>query len=112
MVAADYGYKAVSGTYVLRTNDETSTLVLKSDRTFQQDLLRSSEKTRAQGTWKRVGEGGVIFSAEFLTLDGQERDPNGEAFANVEKGFLWLFVRSLNLKPESNGPKLYRKRII
>jgi hypothetical protein len=112
MVAADYGYKAVSGTYTFRSNSEGSTLVLQADRTFQQDLIRSRIEKHTQGTWRRIGEGGVVFSPEFLTVDGQERDPNGEAYANVEKGFLWLFVRSINLRPEPGGPKFYHKWIL
>jgi hypothetical protein len=111
MVAADYGYSAVSGTYVFRSTNEESTLILRADRTFHQDLTRSNTIRHADGTWRRIGEGGVVFSPEFLTVLGQERDANGEAYANVEKGLLWLFVRSINLKPEQNGRKFHNKWI-
>lgn len=64
MVAADYGYGAVSGTYTLRREGESSTLVLRRDRTLQQQLSHAGEDILSQGTWLRRGEGGIEFSKE------------------------------------------------
>ncbi len=65
-VASDYGDAVTSGTYHLSQNGETSTLVLKPDHTFRQELSLSGELRRAEGSWRRIGEGGVVFSKEFL----------------------------------------------
>lgn len=69
-IAANYDYGAVSGTYSLRNDRDESTLVLRKDRSFQQELKHDERVERAQGTWRRVGEGGVVFSKEFLKLPG------------------------------------------
>src|ERR1017187_6642589 len=55
--AADYGYSAVSGTYTFHENGEHSTLVLLESRVFRQELSRSGVVERAEGTWRRFGEG-------------------------------------------------------
>jgi hypothetical protein len=103
-VAADYGYGAVSGTYTFRQHGEESTLVLGKDRTFQQDLRRNGIVQHAEGTWRRLGEGGMVFSSEFLKLSGQESRPDGQADGEVRKHFLGLLV-SIDLAPESKGLK-------
>lgn len=89
-VAADYGDGVTSGTYHLSQNDQTSTLVLKPDHSFQQELSEHGEVERATGTWRRVGEGGIAFSKEFLTVSGQEPGADGTAYGDVHKdlGFL------------------------
>src|ERR1700733_14315567 len=74
-VAADYSYGAVSGTYTLSLNGEMSTLILNKDRSFQQELSRDGKVERTQGSWRRLGEGGVVFSKEFLKVSGQEVRP-------------------------------------
>lgn len=89
-VAADYGDSVTSGTYHLSQNGETSTLVLKPDHTFRQELSRSGELRRAEGSWRRIGEGGVVFSKEFLAVSGQELDPDGTAIADLKKKFGFL----------------------
>jgi hypothetical protein len=43
MVAADYGDGVASGTYHFANDDETSTLVLKPDHSFRQELSEHSE---------------------------------------------------------------------
>src|ERR1700761_2223094 len=86
-VASDYGDGVASGTYYLAEKGETSTLVLKPDHTFQQDLSEHGEVKRATGTWHRVGEGGIAFSKEFLAVAGQEAHADGSAFADMHKDF-------------------------
>jgi len=89
-VAADYGDGVTSGTYHLSQNDQTSTLVLKPDHSFQQELSQHGQVKGATGTWRRVGEGGIAFSKEFLTVSGQEPGADGTAYGDVHKdlGFL------------------------
>jgi hypothetical protein len=103
MVAADYGYKAVSGTYTLRNNGETSILVLRRDRSFQQELVHAGKTERAQGTWRRFGEGGIAFSRGFLRADGQEAGSDVEVYGRVEKKALGL-LPSIVFDPEPGGP--------
>src|SRR3954466_11303941 len=93
--AADYGYGAVSGTYIFRIDDQWSTLVLSRDRAFRQEVSRSGTVQRAEGSWRRVGEGGVVFSKEFLKVAGQRLRPDGEADGQIRKalgGFLVSIV--------------------
>jgi hypothetical protein len=87
---ADYGDDVTSGTYYLARNSESSTLVLRPDHTFQQELSEHGQLERATGTWRRVGESGVEFSKEFLAVAGQEPRPDGSAWADMYKdlGFL------------------------
>lgn len=89
-VAADYGDSVTSGTYDLSRSGETSTLVLKPDHTFRQELNKLGKIEYATGTWRRIGQGGVVFSKEFLAISGQERRADGAADADINKrlGFL------------------------
>jgi hypothetical protein len=88
---ADYGDGVTSGTYRFAENGETSTLVLKPDHTFQQDLSERGEVRSATGTWRRIGESGIAFSKEFLLVSGQEPGADGTAYADMHKDF-GLFV--------------------
>jgi len=112
-VVSDYGDSVTSGTYHLAQNGETSTLVLKPDHSFQQELNKFGRVERATGTWRRIGEGGVAFSKEFLTVSGQELDPDGTAFGDVNKDFGFLVSIKLRqyhvlwygrVDPSSNHP--------
>jgi hypothetical protein len=85
VVALDYSDRAASGTYFLSQNDDTSTLVLKPDHTFQQELSQSGKLPHASGTWRRFGQGGVAFSRDLLALSGQEIRGNGIAYAQMQK---------------------------
>lgn len=107
-VAADYSYGAVSGTYTLSLNGETSTLILSKDRGFQQELSRNGKVERTQGSWRRLGEGGVVFSKEFLKVSGQEVRPDGQADGEIRKR-LGLFP-SIALNPDPGGP-VFRKKL-
>ena len=108
-VAADYGYRAVSGTYLFQCDEETSTLILRQDRSFQQDLNRDGKIQHVQGTWRRIGEGGVVFSKEFLKVKGQEVRSDGQADGEVEKRFAGFFP-SIRFEPQFKGPK-FNKRL-
>ncbi len=106
-VAANYSYGAVSGTYSLRHDGEESTLVLKRDRSFQQELKHDGRVERSQGTWRRIGEGGVVLSKEFLKLPGQVTRADGQADGEVRKN-LGLFI-SIALAPDPGGPVFHKK---
>jgi hypothetical protein len=95
-IVADYGDSVASGTYHFAQDGQTSTLVLKRDHTFQQELADQRNVKRRAGTWRRIGEGGITFSKEFLMVSGQEPDPDGSAFADMRKNY-GLFV-SLDLR--------------
>ena len=104
-IAADYDYGALSGTYTLRSGGETSTLVLRADRTFEQELIRNGSTRRAQGTWRRFGEGGVSFSGQFL---GREVESDGEVYGQVEKTFLEL-IPTIVFGPDDGGPRFTKR---
>ncbi|MGA9509105.1 MAG: hypothetical protein WBV55_10830 [Candidatus Sulfotelmatobacter sp.] len=89
--ASDYGDGVASGTYHFAENGEESVLVLKPDHSFRQELSGHGEVKRASGTWRRVGEGGIAFSKDFLLVSGQEPDEDGTAYADIHKDF-GLFV--------------------
>ncbi len=107
-VAADYSYGAVSGTYAFSLNGETSTLILNKDRSFKQELSREGKVERTQGSWRRLGEGGVVFSKEFLKVSGQEVRPDGQVDGEVRKR-LGLYL-SVALNPDPGGP-VFRKKL-
>jgi len=94
-VASDYGDGVASGTYHLAENGEISTLTLKTDHSFQQELSEHGEVKRASGTWHRVGEGGISFSKNFLPVSGQELGPDGTAYADMHKQFGFLVFLTL-----------------
>ena len=76
-VAADYGYRAVAGTYTFERGTERSILILHRDQSFEQELSRAGSIRRTRGRWRRVGEGGVAFSKDLLTVAGQSVAPDG-----------------------------------
>jgi hypothetical protein len=96
VVATDYGESVAVGKYRFTGNGERSTLVLKSDNTFQQDLQIGSINQHSQGTWHRVGEGGISFSKDFLVVSGDEPSADGTTFCDMHKT-LGLFL-SLQLR--------------
>lgn len=87
IIDSDYSDAVASGTYHLAQGDERSTLVLKSDHTFQQELRHSGKERHAVGTWRRVGEGGIAFSKEFLVVTGQEPGADGTPYGEIHKDF-------------------------
>ena len=91
MIAADYGDGVASGTYHFAQDGQTATLVLKPDHRFQEELREHGETKQATGTWRRIGEGGIAFSKEFLLVTGQETGADGTAYADIHKD-LGIFV--------------------
>lgn len=95
VVASDYSDAAASGTYQWANNGMRSTLVLRPDHSFWQELRDSSGVQNAEGTWRRLGEGGVAFSRDFLTLPGQQRGEDGTAYSDMQRKFGILIRLSL-----------------
>ena len=105
--AADYTSNALAGTYTYAGNGETSTLVLKRDQTFQQQLNRDGASEHAQGSWRRYGESGVAFSKEFLPVSTVKAEPDGYTRGEVRRVFLEL-VPVIVLGPDRvNGPRFH-----
>jgi len=102
-IAADYGYKAVSGKYRFQGEDEISTLILTPDHSFRQELNRSGTTEHARGSWQRIGEGGVVFSKEFLRVKGQTARQDGQVDGEIVKRYLEL-VPSIAFETEPGGP--------
>ncbi len=85
--AMNYGDSVAVGTYQFEHDGETSTLVLNTDHTFRQTRRLGSYEQHSQGTWRRVGEGGISFSKEFLVVSGDEPEPDGTTFSDMHKAF-------------------------
>ena len=92
ILAFNYGDDVASGTYHFAQAKTNCELVLKSDHTFIQEMKSGGNQARANGTWRRVGEGGISFSNAFLAVPGELIEPDGTTFADMHKT-LGLFVR-------------------
>ncbi len=109
IIAANYDYGSLSGTYTFRGNAESCTLRLHADRTFEQELSHSGEIRRSQGHWHRYGQSHVSFSSEFMKLSGEEMNAEGEAHGEFEK-VVGIFP-TLVLAPLPNGPQAPQKTV-
>ncbi len=107
VLAANYDYSALAGTYVFSQNGDICTIHLRSDRTFTEELTRAGRSQAATGTWYRYGEAHVSFSKGFLKLAGEELNADGEAHGQFDKT-LGLFP-SLTLAPVPGGPTFKKK---
>jgi hypothetical protein len=85
VVAMDYGDRVAVGTYSFKRDGESSTLTLSPDHTFHQILRRGSDERHADGTWRRIGQGGFFFSKDFLVVTGDEPEPDGTTFCDMQK---------------------------
>ena len=85
VIASAYGDSVAVGTYYLRQGGESSNLVLKADHTFQQEISRGGATLRCNGEWRRIGEGGLAFSKQFLPVSGQEIGADGTAYGELQK---------------------------
>ena len=116
--AANYDYAALAGTYRFHDKKIRCTLKLHEDRTFQQTVEDGASLKQANGTWRRIGEGGVDFSVEFLPIpgaktfvdefpgkgDGSSQDQS--YYGRFEKLFGLYPLLRLNANPP--GPTLYK----
>ena len=106
-IASNYSYGVVSGVYNFKLGAEECVLVLKEDLSFQQELKRNGSVEYGQGSWRRLGEGGVVFSKDFLKVSGQETRSDGQAYGEVKKR-LGVFI-SIALNPDPGGPVFHKK---
>jgi len=97
---------AVSGTYALQLNGEASTLVLRPDHSFQQELDSAGTVQRAEGNWSVSGEGHIAFSREFLKVSGEEVSPAGQSYGQIEN---WFGLVSITIAPNPDGLRFHKK---
>jgi hypothetical protein len=110
IVAADYGYAALSGTYILQSGPDTSTLILRENRTFEQEQSHMGRVEHVRGTWRRSGEAGIAFSHEFLSTQPQKPVSDGEVYGQVEKRCLGL-IPYIALDSADPGGPTFRKTL-
>jgi len=96
VAAMDYGDTVAAGKYRFVRNGESSTLVLNPDHTFRQTRRLENNEQHSEGTWRRIGEGGIAFSKEFVVVSGGAAAPDGTTYCDMHKT-LCLFV-SLRLR--------------
>ena len=87
----NYGDSVATGKYVYDNGGEHSALILNPDHTFEQTLRMGNVERTSEGSWRRVGEGSISFSKEFLVISGDEPEPDGTTFSDMHKA-LGLFV--------------------
>jgi hypothetical protein len=102
-IASDYDPPRLAGTYTFHDANLSTVLKLKADETFTQTLTTKGQTKSAQGTWRRIGEGGVVFSGEFLRLPGQRSyadSPGSIEASNPHPEFGGEFHKILTIYPE------------
>lgn len=117
--ASNYDYSALAGTYVFRGNGVTSTLLLRKDETFHQVVQQNGQVRQTDGRWRRIGEGGVNFSPEFLRVPGAhtfiEQQPGHGDGTIADSEFYGQFTKFLGLYPslhldgEPQGPVFHKQ---
>jgi hypothetical protein len=107
VVAADYDYPALSGTYIFDGAGEYCSLSLRPDGTFTEELTQHGRRQSANGTWHRYGLGHVSFSNDFVTLPGQKLNGNGQSHGQFSKTL--GFFPTLTLAPLPDGPTFHKK---
>jgi hypothetical protein len=106
-VVADYSYHAVAGVYRAKSDGVIATLRLGEDQSFVQEMVQNGRTQRSQGTWRRIGEGRVVFSKEFIRTKGEDVRSDGEVDGEVQKT-LGLFF-SIHMNPDPGGPVYYKR---
>jgi len=102
-IASDYDPPRLAGTYTFHNANVSTVLKLKADETFTQALTTNGQTKSAQGTWHRIGEGGVVFSGDFLRLPGQRSyadSPGSDEATWKHPEFGGEFHKILTIYPE------------
>jgi hypothetical protein len=102
-IASDYDPPRLAGTYTFRTANLSTVLKLNADETFTQTLTTNGQTKSGKGTWRRVGEGGVGFSGDFLRLPGQRSiadSPGSDEASNPHPDFYGHFEKILTVYPK------------
>jgi len=106
---ADYGDGVASGTYEAIADGQRTTLVLSPDHTFHQTRVSSGVPMQGNGTWRRIGEGGLVFSGAILALPHQRLMQNGDAYATLNKT-AGIWPPFISLDSTTTAP-IYRKSL-
>lgn len=100
MLTAGCGFRALAepdvvGTYEANADWGRSTLVLHSDHSFDQTVVRN-DHTQAEGTWKldfvadKRAPYGIIVLQPLLDVEHDHKgDLAGGAVPSINRGFLW-----------------------
>jgi hypothetical protein len=107
---ADYGDGVASGTYVAAVDGETSTLILRSNHTFHQTRVSSGIPAQADGTWRMIGEAGLVFSSSFLAMPHQAISADGSAYGELYKT-LGVWPPYISLSSSTKSP-LFRRKLL
>jgi hypothetical protein len=117
-IAANYDYTALAGTYIFHDDKVSAILLLRSDKSFHQEITEQGKRRIADGIWHRSGQAGTSFSKEFLRIPGAKtfteefgmsygNEEDSEYFGRFEKiGGIYPILK-LNANPP--GPTLYKK---
>ena len=108
LVATDYDYPMVAGSYAFHGSTESSTLLLKKDHSFVQERVRNGKMDKAKGEWYRYGEGGIGFTAGFLEVGGVFPASDGHTHGEVLKTFLNLIPSIVLGQDWDSGPRFRR----
>jgi hypothetical protein len=101
-VAANYDYDALAGTYSFHAHGVSSTLILRADGSFHQEVQEGNRREVADGSWNKAGEAGVGFSKEFLRLPDaktQKDDFGPGAGLEIASEFYGHFEKIAGLYP-------------
>lgn len=109
VIASDYSYDAISGVYSQSSTTKTSTLILKKDQSFEEEVTHDGITEHARGSWRRIGEGGVVMSSEFITLPSLKRRSDGAVDGEIEKTF-GLFPQIV-FDTQPGGP-IFRRHLL
>ena len=99
----------VPGTYIWQSAEEASTLILRPNHTFHQELVAAGATKYSEGSWRLFptdSQSHIALSSEFLKLPGQEKGQDGTAFGQLTNTFGFL---SITFGPDPKGPTLHKK---
>ena len=119
VIASNYDYGALAGTYKFQENGTSSTLILRPDKSFHEEISSAGKIQTADGKWRRIGEGGVCFSIEFLRVPGArtaiEEFPDSDKSDINANNFYGRFEKIMGVYPELKlnanppGPIFYKQ---
>ena len=107
---ADYGDRVASGTYAAVVDGQTSTLLLRPDHTFHQVRIANGMSAQADGTWRRFGEGGLVFSKSFLAMPHEQISADGSAYGALYKT-LGVWPPFISFTSSTKSP-IFKRRLL
>ncbi|MEG9435823.1 hypothetical protein JAO29_06560 [Edaphobacter sp. HDX4] len=102
----DFSDQFVAGKYIAKSKGQRTILVLNADHSFTQEINANGAATiHANGLWRRLGQGGVVFSENFLRSSNAAASDN-EIYGSLENTFgFW----TLTLDSKYNDQTKYHK---